>query len=328
MSKYDIAAIRNKLKAKSGSKFKDPNEFRPTQPKDGETFKYRFFVLPPLQAGDTCVEGKASRDMDMFYVPNGSHWINNRPYPCPRVHDEETCPLCDLAFDLMNEVGDDKKKKSEIAKTYLPRGQHGMNIYFLNSEVNHEDLRGKVKWYNPSKQVYDIMEKCLYAEDQGDQVDPQAFGVFYDEEAAYVFQLECAKDAGYVSYKTSKFLAAAGKRPIAAKKVDGEIVAVPDKITELLDLRYDVYTKFETRNVADLDGVVNRILNKDDSNDAGFDVDEVEVVATSKPVSQDIAGEEPVTEDVEEVPSETKMAASDDDVTEDELEDLLGEIDG
>lgn len=345
MSKYDIESIRSKLKSKSGGRFKDPNEFKPNQPKEGETFKYRFFVLPPLAAGDACAEGKASRSMELFYATNGSHWINNKPTACLRVHDEETCPLCQFAFDLIQDAGDDKKKKSMIAKTYLPRTQYAMNIYFLNTEANPEELRGKVMWYNPSKQVYDIMEKCLYNDNPGDDIAPEACGVFYDENAAYIFQLECTRDEhGYISYKTSKFLAAGGPRPIVAKKdAEGNVLPATDKIEQLLAQRFDLFTKFEGRSTTALADVVKRIMNEDTSAaDAGFDQDEVEApkapVTAKKqapPVSDDIMNEEPVvvkpkapvSKAPAPAPAKAEAAAASDEVSEEELEKLLGEID-
>jgi len=52
MSKYDVAKVRKKLQERQGSRFKDPNEFRPPPAKDGgETTKYRFYILPPLVKG-------------------------------------------------------------------------------------------------------------------------------------------------------------------------------------------------------------------------------------------------------------------------------------
>lgn len=270
-SKYDLEKIRKKLQEKQGSKFKDPSEFKPPQVKsDTETLKYRFYVLPPLTEGEKCADGVASRTQEVFYVPNGAHWIHNRSHACPRVHDLEECPVCQIGFDLMSET-DNKDRRREIAKQFLPRTQFAVNIYFPKDSVNPEELAGKVMWMNASKQIYDLFEACIMAPDEGDPNDPQAFGVFYDENAAYLFQLEIHKKNQWNDYGKSKFLASIGKRPVAIK--DGQPNQA--RIQQILDQRHDLFTKFQDRDAEALKVLGRQMMSGDVVEEgAGFDEDE------------------------------------------------------
>jgi len=269
--KYDVEAVRKKLQEKKGSRFKDPNEFRCPTAKDGEPGKYRFFVLPPLKKGEKCADGVATRTMDLFYVQNGSHWFNNRPHGCPRVHDEMDCAACQNGFDLMGET-DDKERRKEIAKQWLPRTNYAVNIYFPKDGTNPDDVAGKVMWMNAPKQVYDVWEGCLMAQNAGDPADPQAFGVFYDEEDAYLFQLVAKKKNKYNEYTTSKFLANV-KKPLASS--GGKPLA--DRIQQILDSRFDLYTKFPPRDQAAMATLVKQLMSGEPAEatdpGAGFDED-------------------------------------------------------
>ena len=347
MSKYDVAKVRKKLQEKQGSRFKDPNEFRPPQAKEGETTKYRFYILPPLAKNETCSDGVASKTMELFYVQNGSHWVNNRSHQCPRVHDEEDCPICQLGFDMMGET-DDKERRREIARTWLPRTQYAVNIFFPKDKVNPEEVAGKVMWMNASKQVYDTWETCIMADEEGDPDDPQAYGVFFDEDASYLFQLQIKKKQNWNDYSTSKFMANLGKRPIATK--GGE--AVPAVIKKILDQRHDLFTKFQPRDANALAALVQELSSGEPaSDDAGFDNDETdetpkEEAPKPKPKKEAPKKEAPkedlaaLGEDVDEVagldesaeldetadePAEVK--SSSDDIEDPELQDLLAEID-
>ena len=355
MSKYDVAAVRKRLQEKQGNRFKDANEFRPPKnPDDNKTVRIRFYVLPPLTAGDKCADGVASESMDMFYVQNGAHWINNRTHPCPRVHeDEEECPLCQLGFDLMGET-DVKDERRAIAKQWLPRTQYAVNVYFPKDKVNPEELAGKVMWMNASKQVFDIWEACIMNDEEGDPADPQAYGVFYDENDSYCFQLEIGKNGDWNSYKTSKFLANVGKRPMARDK---DNKALPKRIEAILSQRHDLFTKFGARDPEALAALAKQMLSgepkKDD--DAGFDsddtkteaaaeesveetvdvVDEVVEDSVDEAVEEEAVEEDSVdeaagfgedAEDAKEAKKEDKAAGAGDDIEDNELQDLLAEI--
>lgn len=275
-SKYDLEAVRKKLREQEGG-FKDPAEFRPPKAENGaKPIRYRFYILPPLHKGDKCADGVASASMETFAVPNGSHKVNNKFYACPRLHDSDDCALCEFGFDLINET-DDKKKRSAIARQWLPRGRHAVNIYFPPTKTNPEDLRGNVMWMNVSKQVYDVFEACIYNDDPGDPEDPQACGVFFDEMDAYLFQLEVIEKGGYNNYEKSRFLANVGKKPIVTK--DGK--AVKSKIQKVLDQRHDLFTKFDDRDPETIDEVV-RSIKSGDADDAGFDDDETQDEAVSE----------------------------------------------
>jgi len=343
MGKYDVDQIRRKMKAKKGF-VRDPNEFRPPRAQDGQELKYRFFILPPLEEGDKCADGVASRSMEgLFYVENGSHWINNRPYPCPRIHDGEECPLCEFGFNLMSETSD-RAKRSQIARAWLARAFYAVNIYFPPDEVNPEDVAGRVMWYNAPKQVFDIWEQCIYTDDPGDPHDPQPYGVFYDEENAYLFQLVVRKRGEWNDYMASKFLVSC-KRPIVTLSNGKPDRAAIDKI---LASRFDLFTKFAPRDVDGLRKLCDQIVSGGDS---GFDEDDVVSVATvaheskpkARPVETDASEPEPEPEpEVEAAPEpepESEPQAEpeprpepaesdnvDDGVDADEIQDLLRQL--
>jgi hypothetical protein len=256
--KYDVASLRKTLKENKGSA-RDPAEFKPPQVKEGERKVYRFYVLPPVQQGEKVEGGVATKSMELYGVSNGSHWIHNRPHACPRVHDQEDCPMCAYGFERMSET-QDKKQKSAIAKAYLPGPRLALNIYFPNDSNNPEELKDKNMWFNAPKQVTDLFEECVNRDDAGDIADPKAHGVFFDETAAYLFQLEITHKGGYNDYSSSKFLASVGPLPIAFS-YDAAKNRIPNQpaIDAILARRFDLFTKFDARDAAKLQDLVLKI---------------------------------------------------------------------
>jgi hypothetical protein len=122
-------------------------------------------------------------------------------------------------------------------------------------------------WFNAPKQVYDLFEACVMSDGSGDASDPQAYGVFYDENEAYLFQLSIKKKNDWNDYTSSKFLANLGKRPVAANK-DGPFAA---RIKQILDSRHDLFTKFQARDVVALENLLTKFKASDPSEEAGFD---------------------------------------------------------
>lgn len=282
-SKYDLKKIRDALANAKGSK-RDSNEFVPNKAKPGApVLTYRFFVLPPIAAGDPIIGGPAEKAMELFYVKNGSHWINKRPHSCPRIHNEEDCDMCSYGFDLMGEVTGDgkeaKQAKSAIARNYLPPQRNAVNIYFPKDSVNPEELWGRVMWFNAPKTVIDVCDDCLNRDDAGDPEDPKAFGIFYDEDHAFLFQLTVGENGGYNDYKQSKFLPT--PRPILSK---------PELIQKVLAGRHNLYSKFEAPDHEKLRTILKQIVNKgaNEAAGSGFDVDET---GGSAPITEDVAGE-------------------------------------
>ena len=351
MSDYDIAKVRKKLQEQKGSRFKDANEFRPPKADETQTLKYRFYILPPLNKGDKCADGVASQSMDLFYVVNGAHWVNNRTNACPRVHDEQPCDLCALGFELIGDTPD-KKQRSALAKQFLPRTQYAVNIYFPKDNVNPEDVAGKVMWMNAPKTLYDMWEACIMNDSEGDEDDKQAFGVFFDENAAYLFQLLVKKKNEWNDYSASKFIASAGKRPLAVK--DGKPLEA--RIVQILGQRHDLFTKFQARDPEAITKLTAAMKSGDPTPaGAGFDEDETE--KPSKPVAQPktVAKPKPVKpkpepveeavevvdeveaatievegnlgEEVETKPTKQDKPAVSDDVEDAQLQELLDEID-
>jgi len=276
--------IRKKLADKKGGNQRDPNEWYPPKiDKEGDTKKFKLVVLPPLEEGDVCATGNASRGMDeIFYVPVGYHWYKKRPHPCPRIFDGEDCPMCEFGFELFSET-DDKEQRSYIGKTYLPNTRYAVNVWFPPYESTPEELRGQVKWVQLPKTIAEIMEKTIAKDDDGgDPDDPEAFGVFYltgleefddgtPNPGGYTFQLVAVKESGFNNYKTSKFL----PNSLGPLVKDGQGGTNAVKIQKILDARHDLHAKFDERNPAKLKEIVNEILAEDDGDATSeFDGDE------------------------------------------------------
>jgi hypothetical protein len=280
---YDIEAIRQQVRSKM-KKGRDPTEFRAPKAEGDKTLKFRFYILPPLQVGDSCNDGKSTcdREMDLFAIANGSHYIDNKRIGCPRVINDDECAICNYGFDLLSEIDgaseEGKKKRSAISKALLPAQQHLVNIYFPAIDANPEEVRGRVFWYNAQKTIVDLWLECLYRDDDGgDPDEPLPFGVFYDECNAYLFQLEVFKDGQMNSYKRSKFLVSTAlkSRPIAVDKATKKIDM--KRIKEILAKRHNLWEKMPTvdpEEVAKVAASLSGRATAKVASSGGFDHDE------------------------------------------------------
>lgn len=241
-----LEEVRRKMREKKGGRARDPMQYVPPQVKENEILKLKFYVLNPLIEGDQCATGQASRTMNLWFVMAGTHWINQKPYECPRIHDGKECAFCQLGFDLLKDTDDEDTRKN-IVKTYFPKQSWAVNIYFPPFESTPVELRGKVMWYAMQKTVYDIMESTIMRDASKDEQDPQAYGLFYDPNDAYLFQLEVKRQGDYNEYKSSKFLPAT-KGPMIKKGNEADDA----KIAEVLAQRHDLFTKFAPRDAAKL----------------------------------------------------------------------------
>lgn len=258
-----LQEVRKRMMAKKSGRQRDPMEFRPPSVQAGQPeLKYKFIVLPPLKQGDACAAGKASKTMDLWYIPAGTHWINNKPYECPRVHDGGDCDYCTLGFDLLKDT-DEEQTRKDIIKVYMPRTASTINIYFPPYQSNPEDVRGKVMWYGTQKTVFDAMAKTLMRDASKDDQDPQAFGFFYLPDDSYVFQLAINHKGGFNDYTSSKFLPNT-KGPMV-KKTDGSIDQ--EAINTILAQRHDLFTKYAERDGATLSKLAKAVLNGAPSRD-------------------------------------------------------------
>lgn len=231
---YDLEAIRNKMKKKKGG-LRDPNEWRADKAKD-TTLKWKFFILPPVDS------------MDLWYYEHGAHFIDNKVIECPRIHDDDNCPLCQYGFDLMKETND-KAERSTIARNYLASSRYAVNIYFPSIKDISSDLRGKVMWFSMPQSVYQMCEEVIMKDPPGDdEVDPDPYGVFFDPNNAIPFLLQAKKKGDYNSYESSRFINK--KTPIAKSK---------DKIEEILDMRHDIPSLFSERDVDKLQEIVDKL---------------------------------------------------------------------
>lgn len=280
MSKYDVNAIRQKLKQSMSGKFNDPDEFKPDKAKSTtEPIKYRFFVLPPLFKGDELKSGKVGKSMEQFFISHANHWINDKPYACPRVWGQgEECKICQFGFDLLKEEANqkDEDKRRKVIKQWMPTTYHMVNIFFTNWKGNPEDLRGKVKFFNASKTLFDQWTAALMRDDAGDPEDPQAYGVFFDENAGFVYELQVLKQGRQNSYKTSHFLPNGGNPQPMIKNKDGS--ANEEMLTKLLRLRHNLWDKIEEPDMTKISKIYNVMTHGDDDDDesGGFDEDETQ----------------------------------------------------
>lgn len=296
MSKYDINAIRAKLKQTMSGKFNDPDEFKPEKASSTtDPTKYRFFILPPLFKGDELKSGTVGKSMEQFFISHANHWIQDKPHACPRVWDGEHCKICQFGFDLLKEdkYRQDENARREVIRQYMPTQYNMVNIYFTNWKGNPEDLRGKVKFFNASKTLFDQWTSTLMKEDSGDPDDPQAYGVFFDENAGFVYELQVLKQGRQNSYKTSKFLANGGKPVPMIANNDGS--ANTEMLGKLLRLRHNLWDKIEAPDQSKITKIFNTIVHGDDADDdGGFDQS---VQTESKPAAKPAAKPEPKAEE-------------------------------
>lgn len=339
---YDINKIRKNIQDAT-SKKKDPDEFRPATASD-KPIKYRFFVLPPLQDGDVLKTGPCNHSMENFFMRYGQHWVNDKPHSCPRVWDGSDCDICSVGFKLLKEckaknLGD--AHRQAISKQWMPSQYYVVNVYFTNSKTNPEELRGQTKYYRAPKTVYEKWEETILKDDSGDEENPEAYGIFFDENAGFAFELVCTNGGRYNDYKQSKFISNNGV-PQAMINNDGQ----PDKagIKALLKSRINLFEKLDLPDSEKIKRLASSMIDGDDEEDAGggFDADETQKVikpGPSKIIEED--DDEPVSDkqtnikdDEEEEPTvksskkskpePKKVESSDDD---EDIENLLGQLD-
>lgn len=232
---YDLESIRAKMRSKK-VKIRNEHEWRPDKAEQ-KTLRWQFFILPPTD------------NMELWYYEHGSHFINNRLYECPRVHNDGIqCPLCQFAFDLMKDI-DDKEKRREIARKYLPSSRYAVNIYFPPLENTQQELRDKVMWFSMPQSVFRICEEVIMRDPPAvDAIGSEPWGVFFDPDNAMLMLLEARKKGDFNSYESSRFLNK--KMPIAKTK---------EKIASILAMRHDIASMFAERDVETLQEIVNSI---------------------------------------------------------------------
>lgn len=304
-----LKRVRQKNLEKASGR-RDPDEFRCPQIKSkSETLEYYFIVLPELQIGEACKGGVCEVGSELWYYENGSHFIDNNKYECPRVHDGSACPMCEMGFELIKDT-DDRDVRKNIASRYIARGRFAVNVYFLNVTKNPEDLRGKVKWYNMPNTVWDKMDACVSSDDPGDEIDQKACGIFYHPwEGCYTFKLIARKKGDYNTYEESCFLPKTFGPLAALKDEEGKIVkdedgnSSPDeeRITEILAQRHVLQKKFTARDEEKLSNLVAKIQAKELGHDEAeqIPVDEPKEEPQAEEVSEETVTEETASEEAE-----------------------------
>lgn len=278
---YDINALKNKIKEYSGKR-SDPDEFRPQKAKAGEKLKYKFYVLPGLVKGDKLKTSIVEKSMDIFFINYGQHWVKNAPHACPRIWDGSECQMCEMGLELLRDKKLTDQERLDIRRDWLPSSAYVVNIYFPPLKSNPEELRGKVLYYKAPKTLFDVWSACITR----DPIDPEEMddieefepsGVFFDENAAWLFELNVELNGKSNGYKASKFLVGSDKRPQPiVKKEDGS----PDTkaIASILSHRIDIWGRLELPDSGKIKKLYNSLLHGDDDDSAGsgFDVDEEE----------------------------------------------------
>lgn len=323
--KYDIHKIRSQVKKKVG-KHSDPTEFRPPKAEDGKpAIKYRFYILPPYEEGAELANGPADQGMGEFFVRNGSHWIESKRLGCPRVINEGDCPICQHGFDLMSET-DVREERRNIAQKLLPGTYYMVNLYFPPIKPNPEELQGQVRWYNCPKTVFDMWEDCLFRDDDGgDPQEPLPYGVFYDEEEAYLFQLDVVKHGQQNSYTASKFFVTESMqtRPLAGKSGEPDL----KKIGAILAKRHELHSKLPDVSMVDIERIASNLTGDGDGDGGGGGFDTDETKQSSKQSSKQSKEEtrKPKKGGIKPNVSESSVSKSKDEKPED---DLASELDG
>jgi hypothetical protein len=285
-----LQRILEKSNSKKGNSQRDPFEWKPPQAGKNEKLKIRCLFLSPLNKGDKCQTGIAKMGMDdVYFVRGGFHWIDKRPYPCPRAFDDKPCPYCQLGFDLLGET-EDKDARREISSTYIAKTTWTVNVYFPIAQDVPKDLQDKVFYWQLQKTIFDMCDACLNNENAGTEDDPQPHGFFFDptpfdpqpDFGYYPFILTMKQKGDYNDYTESKFLPKLV--PLAVDKT-----GKPDKkkIEEILARRHDIAAKFPVRDDANLKFLTeqaNKVRRGDDSSGGdGFDATEGSAPAEDAP---------------------------------------------
>lgn len=347
---YDLNAIKKKLKEFGGSK-SDPDEFRPAKAKPGETLKYRFYILPGLLEGDKLKAGIVEKSMDLFFVNYGQHWVQNHPHACPRVYDGSECALCDFGLKLLRDKSLGDAERQKIRTDWLPNSSYVVNIFFPNVKANPEELRGRIMYYKAPKTLFDMWTACINR-DAPDVIDPdeelEPYGVFFDENSAWLFELQVQMNGKTNGYKTSKFIVGNDKKPVPiAKNEDG--TPNTKMITQLLSQRINIWDRLEPPDREKIKKLSNTLIYGDDAEESkpqmahssGFDSDEEEDQQVRKPAK---AAKPPIVEEdeddtpapppkraakVEETKAKPKPAPiiEEEDDDDDEVKSLLDQLD-
>ena len=223
----------------------------------------------------------------------------------------------------------EEEAKKEVSRKFLPRNYYCINAYFLDTEKNPEDIRGKVMWMSVPKTIYDIFDACMHSDDPGDDEYPKAYGMFYDVTEGYVFKLTATKKGDWNTYEASRFLASKGPTPLLKSKT-GKLNEAG--IKDILAQRHDLATKFQDRDQEKVATVVKKLLSDDDDN--GFDKDEekadketkTKTSRSSKPKAKPKDDDDDVVEEVkDEDPSDSDEVA--DDTPEEDDEELANLLD-
>jgi len=318
-----LAQVRKKQQEKSAGR-RDPDELRIPKARPKERLEYLVKILPELGKGDICKGGMAPEGMELWYAQNGAHYHDRQYHPCPRVHDGEQCPLCQVGFDLLNET-DDEEQRKRISRVYLPRTYYAVNAYVLNHKNNPEEIRGKVMWLNLQKTIWVKLDACLQSDDEGNETDPKAAGVFFHPwKRTYALKIVAFKKGDYNNYEESALLPLT-LGPLAALKEGG---ADEKRIQEILDQRIYIPERFGKRNVDKLKAIAHQLLHKTPSDDASDAEDLADEVVGGEPspapkkkaAPQNLEEEEPapkvkpkvetkkVVEEAEEVPEDDTPA--------------------
>jgi hypothetical protein len=285
---YDLDAIKRKLKEFDGRK-SDPDEFRPGKAEKNKPLKYRFYILPGLLQGDKAKSGIVQKSMDLFFVSYGQHWVRNQPSACPRIWDGSDCELCDFGLKLLRDKELSDEERTKIRKDWLPSSNYVVNIYFPNTKINPEELRGKVMYYKAPKTLFDIWTACINRdapdgsettsvddEDAGSSFEP--YGVFFDENAAWQFELNVELNGKSNGYKSSKFVYGADKKPVPMiRNEDGS--PSHKLIAKIMSERIDIWQRLEVPDRAKIKKLSQVLIHGDDEEDAApirssFDEDE------------------------------------------------------
>lgn len=155
----NLDALLGKLDSleKSGGLGSDQLNF--WRPKPG---RHTIRILPPVG------------DMEYFFYLVGRHYIDKKPYNCPRVTDMlgDECPICERASELLK-----RTSKADIAagKDMLPRKQYWMNILVRKSGKT-TDFEGPFI-YTPGVTVFDDITALVRDPDYGDLVTDPMEGI-------------------------------------------------------------------------------------------------------------------------------------------------------
>ena len=122
---------------------------------------------------------------EIFFKEFGEHWVEKKPYICPKITNQDPCPICEAVNELYNGTEEDV----ELARTFKARRQHYANLIVVGKETEGP------KVFKFGIKLADKLIEYSLDEDYYDLSDP---------EKGFNFRIDKKKKDSFPNYDSSK----------------------------------------------------------------------------------------------------------------------------